>query len=119
MKGGEKKREEHWHRAFSGGGGLKGREMKRASARTSGNCFLENMIRRQVLPQAPSPTMTSFRLISAMIALMGGRLGGNWKREREEGREAEDDEGMVKGMWVIVKQRGGRGVRGGNSSTGG
>jgi hypothetical protein len=34
---------------------------------TSGNWFLEKTIRRHVFPQAPSPTITSLRRISAIF----------------------------------------------------
>lgn len=36
---------------------------------TSGKVPLENTMRRQVFPQAPSPTITSFRRISVMVCL--------------------------------------------------
>lgn len=37
---------------------------------TSGKVPLEKTMRRQVFPQAPSPTMTSFLLISAMLIVV-------------------------------------------------
>lgn len=36
---------------------------------TSGKVPLEKTIKRQVLPHAPSPTMTSLRLISDMVGV--------------------------------------------------
>jgi hypothetical protein len=61
-----------------------GRSVERVGAvgpiHTSGKVPLEKTINKQVLPQAPSPTMTSFRRISAMVSgvVFGGR--GRWRR---------------------------------------
>ena len=44
-----------------------------AHARTSGNSSLEKTMRRQVLPQAPSPTTTSF--LRSGEAIFCGRVG--------------------------------------------
>lgn len=43
---------------------------------TSGKVPLEKTIKRQVLPHAPSPTITSLRLISDMLAGWSGRRAG-------------------------------------------
>ena len=48
-------------------------EPRRAAARGE-----QTHINKQVLPQAPSPTMTSLRRISAMIALVTIEGGKNW-----------------------------------------
>lgn len=52
--------------------GEMGKGLEEREGRRWGRCTRQTYINKQVLPQAPSPTMTSLRRISAMVAT--GRL---------------------------------------------
>lgn len=57
--------------------------MGRRRARVEDSCWATTYMSRQVFPQAPSPTMTSLRRISAMVSRWTGawRVRGRWSLE--------------------------------------
>lgn len=52
-------------------------------------------INKQVLPQAPSPTMTSFRRISAMMCACVGVRVLKWKNDDDDGASEQDETGGI------------------------